>query len=55
MTLTRTVNGGSMLSSSRAKIHEPLVTGVSHAPRTSAAPGKLPNTRALLIVDCEIA
>ena len=32
ITLTRTVNERSMLSSSRAKIHEPLVTGVSPRP-----------------------
>src|SRR5690242_2115790 len=57
-----------MLSSSRAKIHEPLVTGVSprptdqrggtnhwspacpRAPRTSAAAGKLRNTRGCDVV-----
>ena len=35
ITLTRTVNERSMLSSSRRKICEPLVTGVSPALRTS--------------------
>jgi hypothetical protein len=36
---THTVNERSMLSSSRAKIHEPLVPACPRAPPTSAAPG----------------
>src|SRR4051794_35279181 len=43
ITLTRTVNEQSMLSSSHPKIHEPRVTGVS--PRTSDSARKLRNTR----------
>src|SRR4051794_35929029 len=47
ITLTRTVNERSMLSSSHPKTHEPRVTGVS--PRTSDSARKLRNTRATAI------
>ena len=45
ITLTRTVNERSMLSSSPAKIHEPLVTGVSPRPTDQRGARKLRNTR----------
>src|SRR5215212_6405439 len=44
ITLTRTVNERSMLSSSRAKICEPLVTGVSPRPTDQRQRQKLRNT-----------
>ena len=45
ITLTRTVNERSMLSPSRFKIHEPLVTGVSPRRTDQRGARKLRNTR----------
>jgi hypothetical protein len=45
ITLTRTVNERPMLASSRSKIHEPRVTGVSPRPTDQRQRQKLRNTR----------
>src|SRR4051794_33389181 len=45
ITLTRTVNERSMLASSRSKIHEPRVPGVSPRPTDQRQRQKLRNTR----------